>query len=126
MSEILDSGALIALESYDRQMWRRLKGALQAADPPRTHGGVVAQVWRGGTGRQARLATALQAVEIVPLDAELGRRAGILLARSGLSDAIDAALVALADHGDQVITSDPGDLAVLAAASNRRIDVVPV
>ena len=126
MSEILDSGALIALESYDRRMWRRFKGALQAADPPRTHGGVVAQVWRGGTGRQARLATALQAVEIVPLDAELGRRAGILLARSGLSDAIDAALVALADHGDQVITSDPGDLAVLAAASNRRIDVVPV
>ena len=126
MSEILDSGALIALESYDRRMWRRLKGALRAADPPRTHGGVVAQVWRGGTGRQARLATALQAVEIVPLDAELGRRAGILLARSGLADAIDAALVALADHGDQVITSDPGDLAVLAAASNRRIDVVPV
>ncbi len=126
MSEILDSGALIALESHDRQMWRRLKGALQAADPPRTHGGVVAQVWRGGTGRQARLAAALQAVEIVPLDAELGRRAGVLLARSGLSDAIDAALVALADHGDQVITSDPDDLAILAAASNRRIDVVPV
>jgi len=32
----------------------------------------------------------------------------------------------LADHGDQIITSDPGDLSILAAASNRRIDVVPV
>jgi len=125
MSEILDAGGLISLGSGDRRMWRRLKGALRAADPPRTHGGVVAQVWRGGTGRQARLASALQAVEIVPLDAELGRRAGMLLARSGLSDAIDAALVALADHGDLIVTSDPGDLALLAAASNRRIDVVP-
>ena len=126
MSEILDSGALIALEGNDRRMWRRLKGSLQAASPPRTHGGVVAQVWRGGARRQARLATALQAVEIVPLDARLGRRAGVLLARSGLSDAIDAALVALADHGDQIITSDPDDLAVLVAASNRRVDVTPV
>ena len=126
MTEILDSGALIALEADDRAMWRRLKGALHDESPPRTHGGVIAQVWRGGTGRQARLATALQAVEIVPLDAVLGRRAGVLLARSGLTDAIDAALVALADHGDQVITSDPGDLAALAAAAGRRIDVVPV
>ena len=126
MSEILDSGALIALEGNDRKMWRRLKGSLQAASPPKTHGGVVAQVWRGGTRRQARLATALQVVEIVPIDAELGRRAGVLLARSELSDAIDAALVALADHGDQIITSDPDDLAVLVAASNRRVDVTPV
>lgn len=126
MTDILDSGALIALVADDRAMWRRLKGALQAESPPKTHGGVVAQVWRGGTGRQARLATALQAIDIMPLDAALGRSAGVLLARSGLTDAIDAAVAALADHGDQIITSDSDDLAVLAAAANRRIDVVPV
>ena len=126
MTEILDAEALIALEGGDRRMWRRLKGALRAETPPRTHGGVVAQVWRGGTGRQARLAVALRAVEVVPLDAALGRRAGVVLARSGLTGAIDAALAALADHGDQIITSDPGDLALLAAATNRRIDIVPV
>lgn len=126
MTDIVDSGALIALESDDRRMWRRLKAALQAQDPPRTHGGVVAQVWRGGAGRQARLAGALQAVDIVPLDYALARRSGVLLARSGLDDAIDAALAALADHGDQIITSDPGDLAILVAAANRRIDIVPV
>ena len=126
MTDILDSGALIALENDDRPMWRRLKAALQAQDPPRTHGGVVAQVLRGGAGRQARLASALQAVDIVPLDAPLGRRSGVLLARCGLDDAIDAALAALADHGDQIITSDPDDLALLAATTNRRIDVVPV
>ena len=110
MSVILDSGALIALEDNDRRMWRRLKGALQAESPPKTHGGVVAQVWRGGTGRQARLAKALRAVEVVPLDGELGRRAGVLLARCGLQDAIDAALAAMADHGDEIITSDPTTL----------------
>ena len=126
MSDLLDAGALIALESDDRRMWRRLKGALQAASPPRTHGGVVAQVWRGGVGRQARLAAALQAIDVVPLDDPLGRRAGVLLARCGLTDAIDAALVSLADHGDQIFTSDPDDIAVLAGASNRRIDVIPV
>ena len=60
------------------------------------------------------------------LDAELGRNAGVLIAGSGHTDAIDAALVALADHGDQIITSDPGDLSILAATSNRRINVVPV
>lgn len=107
-------------------MWRRLKAALQSGSPPMTHGGVVAQVWRGGTGRQARRARALQAVETVPLDDELGRQAGVLLARSGLSDAIDAALAAMAAHGDQIITSDPEDLAVLVAATGRRVDVVPI
>ena len=126
MTVILDSGAFIALENDDRRMWRRLKGALDSESPPRTHGGVVAQVWRGGTGRQARLAAALQAVEVAALDAAVGRRAGVLLARTGLTDAIDAALVALADHGDRIITSDPGDLAVLAESTDRRIDIVPV
>lgn len=87
---------------------------------------MIAQVWRGGTGRQTRLARALNAVETVPLDEELGRRAGVLLARSGLSDAIDAALAAMAAHSDQIITSDPADLAVLVAATDRRVDVVSI
>lgn len=126
MSIILDAGALVALERDDRAMWRRLKAALLSGNPPMTHGGVIAQVWRGGAGRQTRLARALQAVETVPLDDELGRRAGVLLARSGLIDAIDAALAAMAAHGDQIITSDPHDLAALVAVTGRRIDVVPV
>lgn len=126
MSTILDAGALVALERDDRSMWRRLKAALLSGNPPMTHGGVIAQVWRGGAGRQTRLARALQAVETVPLDEELGRRAGVLLARSGLIDAIDAALAAMAAHGDQIITSDPHDLAALVAVTGRRIDVVPV
>ena len=126
MSVILDAGALVALERNERAMWRRLKAALSSGSPPMTHGGVIAQVWRGGTGRQAHLARALQAVETVALDDELGRRAGVLLARSGLSDAIDAALVAMATHSDRIITTDPDDLAALVAATDRRVDVIPI
>ena len=125
MNVILDAGALVALERNERAMWRRLKAARRSGTPPTTHGGVIAQVWRGGAGRQAQLARALRAIEVVPLDIELGRRAGVLLARSGLRDAIDAALAAMADHGDLIITSDPDDLAALVAASARRVDVVP-
>lgn len=125
MTLILDSGAFVALERNDRSMWRRLKAAQLAGVPPLTHGGVVAQVWRGGSGRQALLAKALQSVEVAPLDEALGRSAGVLLAHSGLIDAVDAALAALARHADQIVTSDPGDLAVLVAAGRHRVDVIP-
>lgn len=124
MTLILDAGAFVALERNDRAMWRRLKAAKLAGTPPRTHGGVIAQVWRGGTGRQAPLARATKAIVTTPLDDGLGRRAGVLLARSGMADAIDAAVVALADHGDQIVTADPGDIAALVDAAELRSDVV--
>ncbi|MDY7102680.1 MAG: twitching motility protein PilT [Actinomycetota bacterium] len=106
-------------------MWRRLKVAQVTGQPPMTHGGVVAQVWRGGSGRQALLARAMTAVEVDGLDEELGRRAGVLLARTGSSDAIDAAVAALAIDGDQIVTSDVADLHQLVIATGRRVDVVP-
>jgi len=123
---VLDAGAFVALERNDRSMWRRLKGALIAGEPPGTHGAVVGQVWRGGTGRQTQLARALQAVETHPFDLELGRRAGLLLALTGQTDAIDAGVVALARDGDQIITSDPGDIAALVNAAGLLVDVVTV
>ena len=124
MTLILDAGAFVALERNDRAMWRRLKVAKLAGTPPRTHGVVIAQVWRGGASRQATLARALKSVETTPLDDGLGRRAGVLLARSGMDDAIDAAMVALAHHDDQIITSDPSDIAALVDAAVLRTDVI--
>ena len=126
MSVILDAGASVALERNDRAMWRRLKAARQSGNRPVTHGGAIAQVWRGGVGRQARLARALHGVETVPLDEELGRRAGVLLARSGLIEAVDAALAAMADHSDQIVTSDPDDLLTLVTVTGRRVDVIAI
>ena len=40
----------------------------------------------------------------------------MLLARSGKCDAIDATVVCLAADGDDLLTSDPGDLRALAEA----------
>jgi len=88
--------------------------------------GVVAQVWRGGSGRQAPVARLLAGVEVAPIDDGLGRRAGMLLARTGHVDAIDAAVVCVAADGDDIVTSDPGDLRVLAEAAGVHVELIPV
>lgn len=123
---ILDSGALIALERNDRSMWRRFKLALGAGVVPVTHGGVIGQVWRGGGSRQARLAETIATVDVRSLDESLGRAAGALLAASRGEDVVDAALVLLAHDGDRILTSDPEDIAELAAATGRNVEVIRV
>lgn len=123
MTLVLDRAALIALERGERPMWVRLKAARIAGELPLTHGGVLGQVWRGGP-RQARLSQALAGIEIEALDAALGRRAGQLLATAHRSDVIDAAVVLLAQDGDEIITSDHDDLQPLASASGRHVELV--
>lgn len=124
MRRILDAGALIALERNDRAMWQRLKLALRAREAPLSHGGIVGQVWRGRGARQALLARALDVIDIRRIDAVLGRAAGELLARAKQDDVIDAALVLLANDGDQIITSDPDDIAPLARAADLDVELV--
>ena len=126
MTLVLDSGALIALGRHDRAMWRRLKAAQLERTVPVSHGGVIGQVWRGRGPRQALLVTALEAIEIRPLDETLGRAAGELLAAARRRDVIDAALVLLANDGDHIVTSDPDDIEPLARASQRHVDIVGV
>ena len=123
---ILDAGALVAAERGDRDLVALVKRERLAGRVPVTCGGVVAQVWRGGQGKQAPLARLLAGVEVAPIDGSLGRRAGMLLARSGQSDAIDAAVVCLAGDGDDILTSDPGDLRGLAEAAGVHIELIAV
>ena len=125
MTLLLDTGALIALERGDRAMWRRIKAAYQAGTPPRTHGGIVGQAWRGRGPKQALLAQALSGLEIVALDEALGRAAGELLARARQSDVVDAALVMLSADGDMIVTSDADDLEPLLEASGRHVEIIP-
>jgi hypothetical protein len=122
---VCDAGAFVALERNDRAMWRRLKAELEAGRPPVSHGGVVAQVWRGGA-RQALLARALVAVDVAGLDESLGRQAGVLLGRTRTRDAVDAAVAALAVDDDLIVTSDPQDIRALVAAAGIHADVIPV
>jgi hypothetical protein len=123
---VLDSGALIALEKNDRSMWRRLKAALLAGSVPISHGGVIGQAWRGRGARQALLAKALDGVDVRALDDRLGCAAGELLARAGTADVIDAALVLLADDGDDILTADVDDMELLAALLGKHVELLRV
>jgi hypothetical protein len=123
---VLDAGAFVAAGRGDRDVVALVKRERLAGRVPVTCGGVVAQVWRGGHGRQSLAARLLAGVLVVPIDDRLGRRAGSLLARSGQSDAIDAAVVCLAADDDDILTSDPGDLRELAEAAGIHVDLIPV
>ena len=84
---------------------------------------MVGQAWRDGA-RQARLARALPMVDVLSVDLGSAQSAGEVLRETGGSDVVDA-LVALATRpGDQVLTSDPGDIGALLGA--RRIPATVV
>jgi len=125
MTLVLDAGAFIAVERADRRVMALLAREQRAGRTPITHGGVVGQVWRGDA-RQARVSRLLGASTVVALDDALGRASGALLARSGTPDVIDAAIVLIAADGDEILTSNPEDLAALAAASGLHVDLVDV
>ncbi|MBA3742422.1 hypothetical protein [Sporichthya sp.] len=126
MTVVLDAGALLAVERRDRELIARIKLERVADREPVTHGGVLGQVWRGGTGRQALLAAVLAGVEVRPLDEGLGRRAGVLLGLARRADVVDAGLILLAHDGDEILTSDPEELRALARAAGLHVDIVPV
>ena len=123
MTVVLDSGALVAMERNERAMWIRLKAAQLGGDLPVTYAGVLGQVWRGGP-RQARLSQALAGIDVRPLDEALGRAAGHLLGAAGLADVVDAAVVLLAQDGDEIVTVDHDDLAQLAAAAGCHVELI--
>jgi hypothetical protein len=123
---VLDAGAFVAVERGDRDVVALVKRERLAGRVPVTNGGVVAQIWRGGSGRQAPVARLVAGTEVVPVDDGLGRRAGMLLARAGQADAIDAAVVCLAADGDDILTSDPGNLRVLAETAGVHVELIPV
>lgn len=123
---ILDAGAFVAAERGDRDVVALVKRERLAGRTPVTNGGVVAQVWRGGRGRQVPVARLLAGTEVVSLDDGLGRRAGVVLAASGGSDAVAAAVVCLAADGDDILTSDPGDLRTLAEAAGVHIELIAI
>ena len=126
MRLLLDAGAFIAVERGDVTVAALLQTELRKGRVPLTHGGIVGQVWRGGTGRQVLVARLLAGVEVVPLDEALGRQAGLLLRAASQRDVVDAALITLARHGDLILTSDPDDLARLAQAAGVDVDLLEV
>jgi hypothetical protein len=121
---ILDAGALVGVDRNDPDVVHLLRRAQQEGLELRTNPMVVAQAWRDSRGHQASLTRLLQAVKVLPVQDQDGREAGVLLGQAGTSDPIDATVVLLADPGDRILTSDPGDLTKLAKAAESRAVIV--
>jgi hypothetical protein len=120
---VLDSGALIGVDRNDRSVVSLLAAASQAGMSLRTSANVVAQVWRDDRGRQAHLARLLRSVDVRPVDDSEARAIGVLLSITGTSDVVDASVVLVSRHGDELFTSDPDDVVRLLQASGRRVRV---
>jgi hypothetical protein len=121
---ILDAGAFIAIVRNDRSTVALLKAAQKNSLSLRSNGGVVAEVWRGGSGNQVPLSRLLAAVELLPVDCDLGRSAGVLIRDAGGGSAIDATVVTIARDGDQIVTSDQSDIQALVNSSGRGITII--
>lgn len=122
---VLDAGAFVAIERGDRRVAARLRAAERSGIGLRSNGAVVAQVWRDPRGRQGDVARLLVAVDVRPVDLQVGKDAGVLAGRAGVAGAVDATVVAVAAAGDRILTSDARDIQALVQASGRRVLVVP-
>lgn len=115
---VLDAGALVAFERYDRRVVRLVERAVETGGRLHTPAGVLAQVWRDGA-RQVRLTRLLGSgvLEIRALDLREAQAAGSLCGRSSTADVVDASVALLARRLDAtVVTSDAGDLRRLDAS----------
>jgi len=110
-----DTGALLAAEADRRELWALHARTLRRGERPVVPAAVLAQAWRGGP--QAALSRFLQGCVVEDLDEQRARAAGVVCARSGTRDVVDAVVVAGAvARGDLVVTSDADDLERLSSA----------
>lgn len=121
---VLDAGAFIAIDRNDRSMIARLRVARVHGYELRTSAIVIAHVWRSPGGKQANVARILRALDVRSVDEQMGRDAGVLLAKARADDPIGATVVLVASSGDRVLTSDPGDIARLASSSGKKLTLV--
>lgn len=127
MRVILDAGALIAAEHRPAALAQIITdSATRTTLVPLIPAPVLAQVWRGGAGRQAPLASLLADLDVEPLADARARAVGRLLAASGTNDIADAHVVEAANSGDVVFTSDPVDIARLARAAGKVLAIITV
>jgi predicted nucleic acid-binding protein len=111
---ILDAGPLISMDRGETAARSFLTAAFGAGEILHTTAPVLAQLWRDGA-KQARLARIAGSLVVHPFDAGDYTAVGHLLRRSGTADVVDAHLVVLAARvGSGILTSDTGDLSVLA------------
>ena len=107
-----DAGGLIALDRNDRRVLALIARALERGMRITVPATALAQVIRN-PAKQARLCRFIRqpGTDIVALDVREATAVGLLLAKIGTADIVDAHVVVCALRaGQAVITSDPGDL----------------
>jgi len=121
-----DTGALVAAERGDRELWLRHRSTLAAGRVVTVPAPVLAQAWRGGA-HQAKLARLMAGCAVEPLPEDQARRIGELAGRAGHADIVDVAVVeGAARRGDAVLTSGLGDLRRIAFAADRPVPIHPI
>jgi len=113
---VLDSGGVSRLAERSREVLALISALREKGFwPPRVPSVVLVECLEGHAGRDAPENKFLKTCDIVQaLPESLARRAAFLRRRARLGSAVDALVVASAEPGGTVITSDPGDLAALA------------
>lgn len=113
---VLDSGGLSRLA--ERSTWARaLLESLRREGlwPPIVPSAVLVESLTGDGRRDARANQLLKGCDVrESLSEPLARRAAFLRAKARRGSAVDAIVVALAEPGGTVLTSDVGDLEALA------------
>ena len=114
---VLDSGGVSRLAERSRQTLALIVTLREhGLWPPRVPSVVLVECLQGHAGRDANENRLLKTCEIVDVVSEaLVRRAAVLRRLAHRGSAVDALVVASAEPGGTVFTSDPGDLEALAA-----------
>lgn len=117
---VYDAGALIAIDSGDREMWRTHQAALDEGREILVPAVVVGQVWRDSR-RQVQLGWILRTCQIEPTGLETAKAAGVLCGQAGTSDVVDATVMVTAiAHHAIIVSSDFDDMTKLAEACGAR------
>ena len=118
---VLDSGAVSRLAERSRAsaaliLALREEGLWPAVVPS----AVLVECLQGHAGRDATVNQLLKTCDVVDrIPENVARRAALLRRRARRGSAVDAIVVAIAEPGGTVLTTDPGDLEALAAHAQR-------
>ena len=118
---VVDSGALSRLAERSRvgaALLRRLQA--EGAWPPAVPTLVIAESTSGRRHTDAATNRLLQGCDVLPgLPESVARRAGALRADARRGSVVDAVVVAMAEPGGRVLTTDAKDLRALASHAER-------
>ena len=113
---LLDSGGLSRLAERTSQAAALMASLRRDGHwPPAVPSAVLVESLQGHAGRDANTNRLLKTCDVIEeLPESFARRAASLRTACGRGSAVDAMVVAFAEPGGAVLTSDPGDLQALA------------